>query len=87
MRMPRPPPPADAFTITGKPISRASSNLQLRTSSVQDSGKHRQTGFSHRSSRFYLIAHQTNDIRRWTNELDVAGRADFGKGGRLGQNP
>src|SRR4029434_1790421 len=41
----------------------------------------------HRSSRFHLVAHQTNDIRGRTNELDVAGRADFRKGGRFGQEP
>ncbi len=42
MRMPRPPPPADAFTINGKPISRAS--FKPSSSDVTASGLPGTTG-------------------------------------------
>src|SRR6185369_13996802 len=45
----------------------------------------RQARFVHRTARFDLVAHQTNDVRRWSNKLDVARFADLSEVRRLGQ--
>ena len=68
-------------------LARQSQPFGFRRYRFRTARKHRQAGFRHRASSFNLVAHQTNDVRRRANELDIAGGADFGKVGRLGQEP
>ena len=45
----------------------------------------RDAGLLHRAPRARLVAEQPDDVRRRADELDVAGLADFGEVGALGQ--
>ena len=86
IRIPRPPPPADALTMTGKPISRA--RTRASSSFFKGSGlpgRIGTPGFLHRTSGLNLIAHNANHVGAWADELDIASFADFGEVGRLGQ--
>src|SRR6185436_19977822 len=44
-----------------------------------------QTRLVHRAARFNLVAHQTNDVCRWSNKLDVARFTDLSEVRRLGE--
>ena len=85
-RMPRPPPPAVAFTMTGKPhvigkLQRVFFVLDRTVGARQQ----RQAGLLHRAPRARLVAHQANHLRIGPDEPDVAGLADFGEVRRFRQ--
>ena len=50
-------------------------------------GQDGNAGLLHRPPRPRLVSEQTNHVRRRTDELDMAGFADLGKVGALGQEP
>ena len=88
MRMPRPPPPADAFRITGKPMSRAT-RTALSSSSTTP-GEPGTTGHArllHGLLGPALVPHQADGLGPGPDELDVAGLADLGQVARLGEEP
>ncbi len=86
MRMPRPPPPADALMMTGKPISRARSSASSSARQrVGAAGQDGQAGLLHRAARLDLVAHHADDLGARADELDVARLADFGELRRLGE--
>src|SRR6476646_6276514 len=41
----------------------------------------------HRAACFDLVTHESNDVRGWSNKLDVARFADLGEVSRLGEKP
>ena len=86
-RIPRPPPPAVAFTITGKPCVvanfSASSSLAIGPSVPGSSGS--PAFFMARRAR--LVAHQPDHFRIGPDEADVARFAHFGQIRRLGEEP
>ena len=62
--IPRPPPPAAALRMTGKPISRAktsASRASLSTSGLP--GSKRQARLARRGARAHLVAHQPEHLR------------------------
>ena len=84
--MPRPPPPAEALMMTGKPTLRAPFHcLAFATEHAFRPRENRHAGLFHCGASFFLFAHQAGDFRRRADELDVAGLADFGKVSILGQ--
>ena len=50
-------------------------------------GQNRNAGLLHRPPRPRLVSEKTNHVRRRPDELDVAGFADLGEVGALGQEP
>ncbi len=87
-RMPRPPPPATALMITGKPRSLATlSAFSSPSTGPSLPGRIGITGLLHRAARPRLVAEQADDVRRRADELDVAGLADLGEVGALRQEP
>ena len=84
--MPRPPPPATAFTITGKPI--VVGELQrffFALDRAVGARQQRQAGLLHGAARARLVAHQPDHFRIGSDEPDVARLADFGEIRRFGQ--
>src|ERR1051326_833031 len=59
----------------------------FRSNSTGTAGHDRQSCLVHRATRLDLVAHQTNDIGRWSNEFDVARFTDLSEVRRLGQEP
>ena len=86
MRMPRPPPPADALMITGKPTCRAHSMASPSLARIpSEPGRMGTPALLHRGSGFFFFAHQPGNFRRRADEFDIASLGDFGEVGIFGQ--
>ena len=78
IRMPRPPPPAVALTMTGiADFLGQLERLLLAVDRAVAAGKNGHAGFFHHAARARLVAHQANHLWVGPDELDVAGLADF----------
>ena len=84
--MPRPPPPALALRMTGKPTF-LGPGLRLlgRGNHAVGAGQNGHLGLLHRLAGLFLLAHQPRNLRRRADELDVGGAADLGEVGVLAQ--
>ena len=72
--------------MTGKPTCRAHSRASSSVATTpSDPGKNRHTVLLHGGARLLFFAHQPDDIRTRSDELDVAALADFGEVGILRQ--
>src|SRR5262245_27241871 len=87
MRMPRPPPPAEAFRMTGKPISREVRVAFSSSSSTPGEPGTTDAGLDHGLLGAALVPHQPDRLGAGADELDVARLADLGQVARLGQEP
>ena len=78
MRIPRPPPPATALTMTGKPTfcahSRASSSV---VDDTVGAGKDGHSVSLDGPTRPVLLAHRADDLRWRADELEPGGFADM----------
>ena len=86
MRMPRPPPPQLALSITGKPTARAMASTCA--SSAGSGGVAGITGTPaarRQIARLDLVAQPAHGVGRRADENDVRGGAGLGKFGTLGQ--
>ena len=82
MRMPRPPPPADALMMTGNPTWRAHSMASPSLARMpSEPGRMGTPALLHGRAGLFLFAHQPGDFRRRADELDVAGLGNFGEVG------
>jgi hypothetical protein len=86
MRMPRPPPPAEAFMITGKPTCRAHSRLRPRWQEFHPTRQNRHARPFH-GAGFFFFAHQPRHFRRRPDELDTAGLVTSAKFAFSASNP
>ena len=65
--------------MTGNPTCLAHSRASPSRQDPFRAGQDRNSGLFHRLAGLFLLAHQAGNFRRRTDELDVAGFADFGK--------
>ena len=84
--MPRPPPPADALTSTGKPISCADAHrFGFFRDQAGGAGHDRHLGFAGQLAGRVLVAEARHGLGRGTDEVDLATAADFVEVRVLGQ--
>jgi len=84
--MPRPPPPAAAFTSTGKPISRAAESASASEATPPRRSRHDGNAEAlGRALCFDLVAHQPDMFGLGANEMHTVLDEDFGKARILGE--
>ncbi len=72
--------------ITGNPTCRAHSMASPSLARIpSEPGRIGTPALFHGGAGLFFFAHQPNDFRGWTDELDVAGLGDFGEVGVFGQ--
>ncbi len=79
MRMPRPPPPQLAFSITGKPTAPAMARISLSSPERRRRRHHRHSGGGREIARLHLVSQPAHGVGCGTHEDDVGRRAGFGK--------
>ena len=77
--MPRPPPPAEALMMIGKPMRSTASCACSTDSSKPRARQDRHTGLDHGFARRDLAAHEQHHLRGGTDEADAAALAHLGE--------
>ena len=84
-RIPLPPPPAAALTISGKPTSSAARHQVLIAQTAFSAGHDRHTGAGHRLACGNLVAHRGDGVRGRTDKSNAFIPTGLGKVGTFSQ--